>query len=127
MPELLELAWLAHAVHVRSFSALFGHSYLHLGELVMNKPLQWCLVSAWALERKLVTREAELWVFHCNRVWFVRLFSRAPQVMKLRAFWNELQSIGFRYYFSETPHPPAPALKREVGGSHLLMSICSLL
>lgn len=37
-----------------------------------------------------------------NRVWFVRLFSRAPQVMKLRAVRNELQSIGFRYYFSET-------------------------
>lgn len=37
-----------------------------------------------------------------NRVWFVRLFSRAPQVIKLRAVQNELQSIGFRYYFSVT-------------------------
>lgn len=37
-----------------------------------------------------------------NRVWFVSLFSRAPQVMKLRAVWSKLQFIGFRYYFSET-------------------------
>lgn len=52
-------------------------------------------------------------MFYCNTVWFVRLFS--PQARKLRAFWNELQSIGFRQYISETLLTLQPCSKERSG------------